>query len=174
MKVKVAKPKSAVYPPWIIETAYLKKDPTWRTWKSMMERCYYSKLNAFPLYGGRGILVDISWFSFEQFRDDMGTRLEGMTLDRIDPNQGYSKDNCRWATVGVQAANKRTRRKSKYVGVYFASYGSRKRPWIGEVIVDGKRYRVTGTTEKEAADLLMAKKRELQSKRTAWRTLTPK
>ena len=32
---------------------------------------------------------------------------EGLTLDRIDVNGNYTKDNCRWVSQQVQANNKR-------------------------------------------------------------------
>lgn len=50
------------------------------------------------------------WASFEQFVADMGERPEGTTLDRIDPNGDYRKDNCRWATPKEQVNNLRTNR----------------------------------------------------------------
>jgi DNA invertase Pin-like site-specific DNA recombinase len=38
----------------------------------------------------------------------MGDKRDGMTLERIDNSLGYSKDNCKWATMTEQSRNRRT------------------------------------------------------------------
>jgi len=81
--------------------------PTHRTWRAMRARCNNPNNQDYALYGGRGIKVCQRWDSYAAFLEDMGERPEGMTLDRIDPNGDYTRDNCRWATALDQRHNRR-------------------------------------------------------------------
>lgn len=76
----------------------------YKTWLSMLARCRDQENHN---YGGRGVSVCDSWLDFTAFYSDMGDRPEGHTIDRINPEEGYSKENCRWATARAQALNKR-------------------------------------------------------------------
>lgn len=80
---------------------------TYRSWEAMKQRCTNPNYSEFYLYGGRGIKVCERWLQFESFLADMGVRPEGKSIDRIDVNGDYTKDNCRWATATEQARNKR-------------------------------------------------------------------
>lgn len=82
---------------------------TYKTWDSMVQRCANEKSTSYPQYGGIGISVCDRWKVFKNFLEDMGERPEGMSLDRINPFGNYCLDNCRWATVLLQARNKRKR-----------------------------------------------------------------
>ena len=81
--------------------------PTYATWLSMKSRCNRPESHNYHLYGARGISICERWSDFVFFLADMGERPEGKTLDRIDPNGNYEKENCRWATTTEQSRNKR-------------------------------------------------------------------
>jgi len=82
--------------------------PTYRTWAAMKRRCDNPNVSNYRYYGGRGIAYDPAWAYFKNFLHDMGERPLDASLDRIDPNGNYCKDNCRWATLREQQLNTRT------------------------------------------------------------------
>lgn len=80
---------------------------TYYTWTGMLTRCTNKNSTSWLHYGGRGITVCDAWKVFENFLADMGERPEGKTLDRVDNNLGYFKENCRWASNTEQRRNRR-------------------------------------------------------------------
>jgi hypothetical protein len=82
------------------------KTPEYRVWCCMIGRCRNPNNTRYSLYGGRGIFVHPQWMNFENFLRDMGNRpSSNHSLSRIDNNDGYTKDNCEWATQKQQMAN---------------------------------------------------------------------
>lgn len=80
----------------------------YRAWCAMKQRCYYEKHDFFKDYGGRGISVCESWKnSFEEFYEDMGECPKGYSLDRVDVEKDYCKDNCKWSSNSEQGFNTR-------------------------------------------------------------------
>lgn len=82
--------------------------PEYSTWAAMKTRCLNPNTNCWERYGGRGITLDERWMSFENFLEDMGPKpSQKHSIDRIDNNKGYNKENCRWVTDEIQRMNKR-------------------------------------------------------------------
>lgn len=85
------------------------------TWRKMIKRCYDSEDKDYVNYGARGIKVCKEWISsFESFVNDLGKRPDGLSLDRVNVNWHYCKENCRWADKLTQTLNSKIRLEEYY------------------------------------------------------------
>ncbi len=79
----------------------------YKTWTRIKTRCYDENNKDYQNYGGRGIRVCDRWLeSFENFYEDIGDIPNHLSLDRIDNNKNYSRDNVRLATFFEQNYNR--------------------------------------------------------------------
>ena len=84
----------------------------YRIWSHMKRRCTNPEYCKYEYYGGRGINLCDEWMNYISFRQwaiNNGYQ-DGLTIDRIDNNSGYSPSNCRWVDMKIQSNNRRGNR----------------------------------------------------------------
>jgi len=89
----------------------LEDHPLYGTWKQMLHRCENPASRSYRNYGGRGIKVCPEWHDITVFiawiEQNLGSRPQGMTLDRVNNHGSYEPGNMRWATRSEQNLNQR-------------------------------------------------------------------
>jgi len=136
----------------------MSKEPIYKVWAAMVQRCTNKNDKGYKNYGGRGIRVCDDWLSFDSFIDDMGgINRKGLTLERMDNSGGYNKENCIWANRSAQSINQRLRSDNKtgHKGVSINKDGSyvatmqrnRKRKYLGNFVDLGEAIKARLTEE---------------------------
>jgi hypothetical protein len=94
----------------------------YRVYKAINERCDGLTKDR-SRYFERGIKVCELWKSnyleFINWSLKNGYQ-EGLQIDRIDNNKGYSSENCRWTTALINVNNRENTYKVKYKGILYA------------------------------------------------------
>ena len=121
---------------------------TYNAWYFMKQRCVNTHRWDYKHYGGRGITYPSEWETYAGFVADMGESPEGGSLDRIDNNKGYSKENCQWSTASEQAINRRSIRPAEHPGVYLHKKHSK---WKAVIKREGVIYTLGTFATKEEA-----------------------
>lgn len=92
----------------------------YKIYHKIRDRCLNSNNKHFDDYGGRGITLAKIWrdsdngfLNFYNWSLNNGYSKE-LSIDRIDNDDNYSPDNCRWTVNRVQANNKR---KNIYINI---------------------------------------------------------
>ena len=120
----------------------------YRIWRGIKDRCRNSNWASYKSYGGRGITVCDKWLKFSGFMEDMSsTYKDGLSIDRINNNGNYCKENCRWATNIVQKRNTSRNRFLEYDGkkLTMAEWGEI--TGIGASTIEGRLNRCGWTIE---------------------------
>lgn len=88
-------------------------------WSTMIQRCTNPSNKSYQHYGGRGIFVCDEWREFEEFYEwsIVSGYDDDLTIDRIDTDDGYYPENCRWADQCTQQNNRRNNNLITYSNV---------------------------------------------------------
>ena len=95
----------------------LTKTKFYGRWRAMKQRCLYPKSHGYKYYNSRGIKICDKWMNFMGFYEDMySSYSEELSLDRINNDGNYYKENCRWVTWEIQNKNRRNNIKITHNG----------------------------------------------------------
>lgn len=90
-----------------------KNDKLRKIYSGIKTRCYNAKDKSYKWYGNKGIKMCEEWVlnpsNFECWALDNGYK-DGLTIDRINENENYCAENCRWVTMSDNARYKSTTR----------------------------------------------------------------
>lgn len=94
------------------------KTPLYMIWNGMKSRCFNKNNKHYKDYGGRGITICKDWCNFENFYNWSvnNNYHKGLSIERIDVNDDYKPENCKWITISEQNENKRNNRLVTYNG----------------------------------------------------------
>lgn len=114
----------------------------YRIWIGMKARCYNPNSVPYPYYGKKGIKVCSEWLdsktgflSFYNWSLQNGYD-DNLSIDRINPHDDYSPNNCRWADKYTQ--NVHLTKPVGSSGYYGVCKHSNHESWYGRVKVRGR------------------------------------
>lgn len=113
----------------------------YKCWSDMKSRCNNPEHKSYHHYGGRGIIYDPRWESFENFWEDMrATYEDNLTLERVGVNGNYEPGNCSWVEKIIQSHNRRkwAKNTSGVTGVRFTTDRSNTLYVAASAVFDGK------------------------------------
>ncbi len=101
-------------------------------WRNLKARCSNPDREDYKYYGGRGVKYVSTWETFEGFWADMKDGYsDNLTIDRVNNECDYCKENCKWIPLAVNAA------KDKYKRVLqFNLVGNKERKVCSTVVAE--------------------------------------
>lgn len=78
-------------------------------WVEMRRRCNTKTCKSYKDYGLRGITVCDEWSNFLNFKKwaESSGYIDGLTIERLNVNDGYYPENCTWIPKSEQSKNRR-------------------------------------------------------------------
>lgn len=98
----------------IIKTTHnMARTSEYKTWATMIQRCYNPNNPEFKRYGGRGIKICAEWKNdFMAFYNHIGPKpSKKHSIDRINNEGNYEPGNTKWSLPQEQANNRRSNHK---------------------------------------------------------------
>ena len=98
------------------KTHGMKYTKFYKTWQHLKERCNNPNNNDYKYYGGRGIKYNPKWNDFLKFKEDMyfkylyakkQLKIKKLSIERINVNGNYYKENCCFIELKDQSKNRR-------------------------------------------------------------------
>lgn len=83
------------------------KTRLYRLWQGIKSRCYNAHNPEYKNYGGRGIIMSNEWLDFSVFKQwaDSNGYADNLTIERVNVNGNYCKENCKWIPLSEQLKN---------------------------------------------------------------------
>lgn len=82
-----------------------------KIFSGMKDRCYNQNDKSYRWYGAKGIKICDEWMDNYKLFEDWAVNngyADNLTIDRINEDQDYSPDNCRWITAEANTKYKST------------------------------------------------------------------
>lgn len=126
-------------------------------WYNLRARCKYACTDSYTYYGQRGITTCKEWEDYTVFKTWAlaNNYLPTLQIDRIDNNEGYSPNNCRFVTVRQNSLNRRlhsNKQIGKYKGVRFYKPSG---TWVVYVSIECNKEKNLGYYQTEYTALLV-------------------
>ena len=107
----------------------------YKAFQSMKQRCLNPNNKSYKNYGGRGIKICERWMErngFNNFIEDMGHKPSAKhSIDRMNNDEDYSPENCRWTTQAEQMRNT-----SKTLNITFRNKTQCLKDWCQELNIN--------------------------------------